>query len=91
MLVAWLTLENYQFVLDFLASCNTGFKIVPHNNLNFFGVCCNVSLFTSVFVNMDHLFLLVNCDKDCSILFIFSKSQFLHFLILCIISLFPCH
>lgn len=40
--------------------------------MNFLSVCCNVSLFISNFINLDHLSLLVNLAKDVSM---FLKSQ----------------
>lgn len=60
-------------------------KIVPHTILNFFGVCCNVSLFYFWLCQLGFS-LSISWVKDLSVLFIFSKSQPSNLLMLCTVS-----
>ena len=50
-------------------------KVFLYYTLNFFGVCCNVSLLISDSTKLDSLFLFFVWAKDLSILFIFWKRQ----------------
>lgn len=64
-LVDWTALESHPFRLS-SAQEYWFLKYILKKSMNFLSVCCNVSLFISNFINLDHLSLLVNLAKDVS-------------------------
>jgi hypothetical protein len=63
------------FFLIFQFGGVTAFKVCPQDSLDFLGVCYCGLLFMSNFVNLEILSLiLVNLEKNLSILLIFSKN-----------------
>lgn len=78
-LVGHMHLRNSSISLQiFYFSEIQGFKIFPHNFLNFIGICCNVSFLSLILLTLVFFLLFTSLTKDFSIFFIFQEPT-LHF------------
>jgi hypothetical protein len=46
-------LEIYLFILEIPINLNTGFQILPNDPVYFTGICCDIPVIISNFINLD--------------------------------------